>query len=110
MSRNISYAITGWLAGVMTMLVMGYLWPKIFPAIVNVGHYYGDGPNLITIIGIAVLVMSPASLVGGLIGGRVTIEGGEISQRMISAIFGIIFTMPISCAVYLYFTGYGFSI
>lgn len=110
MSRNISYALTGWLAGAVTMIIMGFIWPKIFPAIVNVEHYYGAGPNLISIIGIALLVMSPVSLLGGLIGGRVSIEGGEWGQRAISAIFGIIFTIPVSCGVYLYFTGYGFGI
>ncbi|MCP5096631.1 MAG: hypothetical protein GY943_13845 [Chloroflexi bacterium] len=110
MSRNISYAITGWLAGVVTTLVMGFVWPTIFPAIVNVEHYYGDGPSLITIIGIVLLVMSPASLVGGIIGGRLSIEGGEGSQRMIAAIFGILFTLPFACVVFLFFTGFGFGI
>jgi len=110
MSRNFSYALTGWLAGVMTSLIMGFLWPQVFPGIVNVEHYYGDGPSLITIIGIGILVMSPASLIGGIVGGRVSIEGGEASQRLIAVIFGIFFTMPFACAVFLYFTGFGFSI
>jgi len=110
MSRNISYALTGWLAGVMTLLIMGFLWPQVFPGIVNVEHYYGDGPNLITIIGIALLVMTPASLIGGLIGGRVSIEGGEGSQRLIAVVFGSLFTMPFACVVLMYFTGFGFSI
>jgi len=110
MSRNISYALTGWLAGVLFTIVMGFVWPKIFPGIVNIDHYYGAGPNLISIIGIALLVISPASLVGGLIGGRVSIEGGEAGQRLIAAIFGIIFTIPCGCALYLFFTGYGFGL
>lgn len=110
MSRNVSYALTGWLAGLITTLIIGFIWPKIFPGIVNVEHYYGDGPGLITIIGIALLVMSPASLVGGFIGGRVSLEGGEMGQRLIAAIFGIFFTMPFGCAVFMYFTGFGFSI
>jgi hypothetical protein len=110
MSRNLSYALTGWLGGVVITLVMGFVWPQIFPGIVNVEHYYGDGPGLITIIGIALLVISPASLVGGLIGGRVSLEGGEIGQRLIAAIFGIVFTIPFDCVVFLYFTGFGFSI
>ncbi len=110
MSRNVSYALTGWLAGVVTTLVMGFGWPLAFPAIVNVEHYYGDGPSLITIVGIALSVMSPASLVGGLIGSRVSLEGGEMGQRLIAAIFGVIFTVPCGCVVFLFFTGYGFGI
>jgi hypothetical protein len=110
MSRNISYALTGWLAGVLTTLVLGFVWPKIFPGIINVEHYYGAGPNLIAIIGINLLLMSPASLIGGLIGGRVSLEGGEMGQRLIAVIFGAIFTIPFNCVGFLFFTGYGFSI
>ena len=110
MSRNISYAFTGWLAGVATIVVMSVVWPLIFPAIVNIDHYYGAGPSLPVIVIIGLLVISPASLVGGFIGGRVTIEGGEWTQRGISAIFGVFFTIPFACAVLMYFTGWGFSI
>lgn len=110
MSRNFSYAVTGWIAGIISSVIIGFTWPKIFPAIINISHYYGEGPNLITIIGIVLLVMSPAALIGGLIGGRVSLEGGERSQRLIAAIFGIIFTVPVGCGVYMYFTGFGFSI
>lgn len=110
MSRNLSYALTGWLGGVATTIVLGLLWPIIFPAIINVENYYGEGPGLLTIIGITLLVMTPASLVGGIVGGRASIEGGEVSQRMISVIFGVVFTVPFGCAVFLFFTGFGFSI
>ena len=110
MSRNISYALTGWLAGIVTVVVMGLVWPSVFPGIVNVDHYYGAGPSLPMIIFIASLVISPASLVGGFIGGRVTIEGGEMTQRGIAAIFGVFFAIPFACVVLMYFTGWGFSI
>ena len=110
MSRNVSYALTGWLAGVVTILVMGFAWPFIFPAIVNVDHYYGDGPGLLTIIGIILLVMTPASLLGGLIGGRVSLEGGDMQHRLIAVVFGVLFTIPFACVGLLYFTGWGFSI
>ena len=110
MSRNVSYALTGWLGGMLATLVLGFVWPRIFPGIVNVENYYGDGPGLLAIIGINLLVMTPAALIGGLIGGRVSIEGGEMSQRLIAVIFGVIFTIPLNCVGFLYFTGYGFSI
>ena len=110
MSRNVSYALTGWLAGAVTILVMGFAWPFIFPAIVNVEHYYGDGPSLLAIIGIVLLLMTPLSLIGGLIGGRVSLEGGDLQHRVIAAVFGIIFTIPCGCVALLYFTGWGFSI
>ncbi len=110
MTRNISYALSGWLAGVVTISVLGFAWQFIFPAIVNVEHYYGAGPGLLAIIGIAILLISPAALVGGLIGGRVSIEGGDMQQRLIAAIFGVVFSIPCGCVTFLYFTGWGFSI
>ncbi len=110
MNRNVGYALTGWVTGVVTTLIMGFAWPIMFPGIVIVEHYYGDGPGLITIIGIALLIMSPASLVGGLIGGRLSIEGGEGSQRLIAVIFSVLFTLPFTCGVLLFFTGFGYSI
>ena len=57
MSRNISYALTGWLAGVATIVVMSVVWPLIFPAIVNIDHYYGAGPSLPVIVIIGLLVI-----------------------------------------------------
>ena len=110
MSRNLSYALTGWLGGVVTAVVLGFIWPIMFPAIINVEHYYGDGPGMLTITGLTLLVMTPASMVGGFIGGRAAIEGGELGHRVIAVIFGVIFTLPIGCVVFLFFTGYGFSI
>ena len=110
MSQNISFALTGWVAGILTTLVMGFAWQFAFPGIVNVEHYYGDGPSLITIIGIAALVMSPAALAGGIIGGRISVEGGEIGRRLFAAIFGVFLTMPFACVVLMYFTGWGFGI
>jgi len=110
MSRNISYALSGWLAGVLITIVMGFVWPQVFPGIVNIEHYYGAGPNLLTIIGMALLVISPTSLFGGFVGGRVSIEGGEMGRRLIAGIFGILFSIPCSCSVFMYFTGFGFTL
>ena len=110
MSRNVSYALSGWLAGVVTILVMGFAWQYAFPAIVNVEHYYGDGPGLLAIIGIVLLLMTPLSLIGGLIGGRISLEGGDLQQRLIAAIFGVFFSIPCGCVGFMYFTGWGFYI
>jgi hypothetical protein len=51
---------------------------SIFPAIVVVEHYYGGGPGL-TIIGVSLLLASPAAI-GGLIGSRIPREGGQTSN------------------------------
>lgn len=109
MSRNLSYALTGWIAGLVTTVVMGLVWPIIFPAIINVENYYGDGPGMLTIMAITAAIMTPASIVGGIIGGRVSKEGGEAGRRVIAVIFAALFTVPVGVLVFLFFTGYGFG-
>jgi hypothetical protein len=104
--RSLSYALTGWIAGVVTTLVLGLSWPIIFPAIVRPEHYYGAGPGLFQILGIVLAIASPAALIGGLIGGNLSVEGGERGQRLIAIIFGIIFSVPCSGGGLWFFTGF----
>ena len=104
--RNISYAFTGWIGGLIGTLILGLAWPIIFPAIVNIDHYYESGPNLLTILGIVLLVVTPAALIGGVIGGRVSVEGGERGQRIFAVIFGILLSSPCACGGLWFFTGF----
>lgn len=105
-SEYLSSALTGWIAGVLGTLVFGLAWTIIFPAIVNPEHYYGPGPGLPLIIGLAALWATPGALIGGLIGGRVAREGGKWTQRGLAAIFGILLSLPCSCYSLWVFTGY----
>ena len=57
MSRNISYALIGWFAGIVSVVILGLVWPFVFPGIVNIDHYYGAGPSLPMIIFIATLII-----------------------------------------------------
>ena len=104
--RTFSYAIIGWLAGAATALILVLVWPTIFPAIIRPEHYYGTGPNLLQLLLIALLIMTPAAVVGGIIGGRLSIEGGETGQRVIAIIFAVVFSLPFSCMVLWIFTGF----
>jgi hypothetical protein len=99
-------AFAGWIAGVLGTIALGLAWTIIFPAIVNPEHYYGPGPGLPFLIGLAALAATPGALIGGLIGGRVSIEGGNWSQRILAAIFGIGLSLPCSCYSLWVFTGY----
>ena len=102
----LSYAFTGWMAGVVATLALGFLWPGLFPAIVRVTHYYGAGPDLVIITGIVLLFASPAALIGGLIGGRVPKEGGQRDQIIAAAIGGLIMALPFGCWGFWFFTGW----
>ncbi len=87
-------------------MTLGLLWPFIFPAIIRPEHYYGDGPGLLTIIAINLLVMTPAAVLGGIIGGRLSIEGGYRSQRLIAIILGIVLATPCGGFGFWFFTGW----
>ena len=81
-------------------------WPTIFPAIMENEHYYGIGPSLSIIVGLVLVFVSPAALVGGLIGSRIPKEGGQNEQFMMAAIMGIVFSLPFACMVLWFFTGW----
>lgn len=81
-------------------------WPIFFPAIVRTEHYYDDGPVLVQALAIAILIATPAALVGGIVGGRISQEGGDRAQRLVAIIFGIIFSIPFSCYILWIFTGF----
>ncbi len=78
----------------------------IFPAIVRINHYYGIGPNLPIILLIVAVLISPAALVGGLVGAAVSREGGEGSQRTAALMGGVIAALPFSCGILWFFTGW----
>lgn len=104
--RHLSFAFTGWIGGFGATLILGLFWPIIFPAIVNVEHYYESGPGLFTILAIVLLTTSIPALIGGFIGGRVSVEGGERGQRTFAVIFGILLSAPVICYTLWFFTGF----
>ena len=104
--KPLVFALTGWLMGAIAAVVIGFSWPSIFPAIVIVGHYYGAGPSLLTIIVFSIILASPGGLVGGLIGSRIPREGGQTEQFYMAGIMGIIFSLPFACMILWFFTGW----
>lgn len=99
-------AILGWLAGVLATLTLGLAWPIIFPAVVRVEHYYGAGPGMPLIIAIVLAVASPAAIMGGLVGGALSVEGGARGRRMITILVAILLSLPCAGWGYWFFTGY----
>jgi hypothetical protein len=100
------FALTGWAVGATAVLLTGFAWPSIFPAIVIVDHYYGAGPTLPTIILFSLILASPGGLLGGIIGSRIPREGGQREQFYMAGILGIIFSLPLSCVILWFFTGW----
>jgi hypothetical protein len=104
--QPLAFALTGWIAGIIATIGVGLYWPTIFPGIEQVQHYYGTGPNLYTIVVLALLPATPGSLIGGLIGYRIPKEGGKSEQYFMSAIFGVLFALPFTCISLWFFTGW----
>jgi hypothetical protein len=100
------FAIRGWIAGGLTTLALGLIWPIIFPAILRINHYYGVGPGLPVILLIMLALVTPPALLGGFVGGRVAREGGQSGQRMAAVIGGIIAAVPFGCGALWFFTGW----
>jgi len=83
----------GWLAGAGISLAMGFI---VFPAIItNVIHFSGSTADWI-VLGIVLIPVSIASLAGGLVGGRMAIEGGRGGQLLMAAIVGALLAAPVS--------------
>ncbi len=104
--KALTFALTGWLVGAILVVAIGFAWPKIFPAIVIVEHYYGAGPSMLTIIVFSILLASPGGLIGGWIGSRIPREGGRTEQFYMAGIMGIIFSVPFACMMLWFFTGW----
>jgi hypothetical protein len=104
--RSLAFALTGWAVGAIGSVAVGLYWPTIFPAILENSHYYGDGPSLPIIIGLALVTASPAALVGGLIGSRLPKEGGQTEQFIMAAIVGVVLALPFVCMGLWVFTGW----
>jgi len=100
------FALTGWIAGCVTILGLGVIWPAIFPGIMRGDHYYGAGPSLLSILGVALLIASPVTLMGGLVGGRLPKEGGQREQILTAIIGGIFAALPFGCAGLWVFSGW----
>jgi hypothetical protein len=104
--KNLRYPLIGWVAGVATILVLGWIWPAIFPGIARPEHYDATDPGMLVILGIPLLIATPAALIGGFIGSRLPREGGPTEQMITAAFMGALFTLPFGCYGLWVFSGY----
>jgi hypothetical protein len=101
-----TFALAGWVAGAVAVLLLGLFWPAAFPGIINDSHYYGTGPGLALIILGTMVLASPGAVVGGLIGSRLPREGGRTEQILAAGLMGIILAVPFGCLGLWLFSGY----
>ena len=100
----LAFLLTGWLAGLAAILLLGVVWPAVLPSGQNLTHFYGTnlGPPLVILT--AILIGSPGAIVGGLIGSRLPLEGGRRDQFVAAALMGILLALPFSCLTMWYLT------
>lgn len=98
MRENVLFALTGWVAGLLITLGVGMI---LFPAVEGITHSLRTGPDPI-LFAFVVLLVSPTTLLGGLIGGRMPKEGGPGGQYLMAAILGIVASLPFSCLSFWY--------
>src|SRR5438105_702528 len=95
---QLMFALTGWIAGILITLGVGFV---IFPAIMQGDRFALTATNIL-ILTLVLILVSPAALVGGWVGGRLPKEGGQTSQIIFAAIIGIVLALPFSCLGFWY--------
>jgi hypothetical protein len=98
MRQNLLFALTGWVAGLCSILGVALI---VFPALLGTSKSIRTVPDLLA-LALVVLLVSPAALAGGLIGSRVSKEGGRSGQMIMAAVVAIIAAVPLSCVAFWY--------
>ncbi len=106
MIKHLRFLAAGWLAGLVTIIGLSWIWPTVFPGIIQAEHYDVPEIGLPFILGVALLIATPFALLGGLIGSRLPREGGRTEQTVLAALFGAMFVIPFGCATLWLFSGY----
>ncbi len=96
--QHLLNALSGWIAGVLVTLGFSYIWQQIFPVIDRTGQ----GSSLPAVLAIILIIITPVSIAGGVIGGRLPRESGRAGQLMYAALFGALFAVPFACFLFWY--------
>jgi hypothetical protein len=96
--RLLFNALSGWVAGLLITAGFSFIWQQIFPVI----DRSGQGPGVLIVLSIILLIVSPIAIAGGIIGGRIPKEGGALQQVLYAAFFGAIFPLPFACFLFWY--------
>jgi MFS family permease len=101
------FAFVGWVTGVLALILLSLVWPNVLPGFVHYNHYdpTGPAPNLVLIVAVILAAASLPAIIGGVIGGRISKEGGNRQQLLMAAIFGIILALPVGCFGLWLFSG-----
>ena len=99
--NHIINALTGWIIGIITTLVLGFIWLNVIPVVDRTGH----GPGLPAVLLFVIMRVSPFSVIGGFLGGMIPKEGGRKDQAFYASILGAFITTPVALFLFWY-TGF----
>jgi hypothetical protein len=94
-------ALTGWIIGLLTTLVLSFLWLNVIPVMDRTGQ----GPGLPMVIWVLMQMVSPFSIVGGFLGGMIPKEGGRKDQAIYASVLSAFLTTPVALFLFWY-TGF----
>jgi hypothetical protein len=93
LQHMIRFAGIGWLAGALLILLLGFV---ITPATIGSKHSIQD-PIDQAVLGMVLLGMTPGALLGGILGGRMSYEGGGSGQLIMAGLIGLLLSIPFGC-------------
>ena len=98
LSQHLLNALVGWISGLLIAIGFSYLWHVALPVVDRTGQGAGI-PIILTLI---LIILTPITIAGGVIGGRLPREGGRNQILIYAAIFGALFAIPFSCFLFWY--------
>lgn len=105
MRRYLTFALLGWLAALGASLALGACSVAVFPGIVRFAGADFALLGLPSVVLVLLLLASLPGIVGGLLGGRIPIEGGAQDQWQMALICGVLAAVPFTCFVLWSLTG-----
>jgi hypothetical protein len=91
--RMIRFAGIGWIAGALLILLLAFV---ITPATIGSKHSLLNQADLL-VLGLVLLGMTPGAMLGGILGGRMSYEGGGSGQMIMAGIIGLLLSIPFGC-------------
>jgi uncharacterized membrane protein len=92
LAKYLRWSFYGWLAGVVCLSMISYV---ILPAVI--GSRPQQNPGSQALFTLALVLISPFAMVGGIFGGKMQQEGGSSSQWPLAALAGACATIPLAC-------------
>jgi len=100
-TQHLLNALAGWIAGTLTAILFGAMWRQIFPVIDRAG----TGASLLPASILILVILTPITLAGGIIGGRIPREGDRKQIMIYAALTGALASIPFACFL-LWYTGF----